>query len=148
MKDSKENRELVDKMKDSKENRELVDKIRDFNKASQLLKEKANGGSAPETMKQGGVEKRKGLTLKKFGPVRGAKMSKEEAWKAATKRSTRGSLSKENKENSSVLEAKMSEESGPGKDKKEPLRDIKKRLENKSLVKVTPVKSAWSRERS
>ena len=48
-------------MKDSKENRELVDKIRDFNKASQLLKEKANGGSAPETMKQGGVEKRKGL---------------------------------------------------------------------------------------
>ena len=35
-------------MKDSKENRELVDKIRDFNKASQLLKEKANGGSAPE----------------------------------------------------------------------------------------------------
>ena len=67
-------------------------------------------------------------------------MSKEEAWKAATKRSTRGSLSKEDKENSSVLEAKMSEESGSGKDKKEPLRDIKKRLENKSLVKVTPVK--------
>lgn len=78
--------------------------------------------------------------MKKFGPVRGAKMSKEEAWKAATKRSTRGSLSKEDKENSSVLEAKMSEESGSGKDRKEPLRDIKKRLENKSLVKVTPVK--------
>ena len=48
--------------------------------------------------------------MKKFGPVRGAKMSKEEAWNAATKRSTRGSLSKEDKENSSVLEAKMSEE--------------------------------------
>ena len=39
-----------------------------------------------------------------------------------------------------MLEAKMSEESGSGKDRKEPLRDIKKRLENKSLVKVTPVK--------
>merc|ERR1719427_1057544 len=100
---------------DSKENRELVDKIRDFNAASQLLKEKANGGSAPETMK-------KGLTLKKFGPVRGAKMTKEEAWKAATKRSTRGSLSKEEKENSAELESQMSEESGAGKHKKEPLR--------------------------
>lgn len=129
--DHKKNRELVDKIKDSKENRELVDKIRDFNKASQLLKEKANGGSAPEAMKQGGVEKGKGLTLK---------MTKEEAWNAATKRSTRGSLSKEDEENSSVLEAKMSEESGSGKVKKEPLKDIKKRLENKSLGKVTPVK--------
>ena len=49
--------ELVDK--DSKEDRELVNKIRDFNKASQLLKEKANGGSAPESMKQGGFEKGK-----------------------------------------------------------------------------------------
>ena len=57
--DHKKNRELVDKIKDSKENRELVDKIRDFNKASQLLKEKSNGGSAPETVKQGGVEKGK-----------------------------------------------------------------------------------------
>ena len=63
--DSKENRELVDKMKDfgnfkdSKENRELLDKIKDFNMASQLLKEKSNGGSAPETVKQGGVEKGK-----------------------------------------------------------------------------------------
>ena len=71
--------------------------------------------------------------MKKFGPVRGAKMTKEEAWKAATKRSTRASLSKEN-ENSVVLVTKMSEESGSGKDKKEPLREIKKRLENKSLV--------------
>jgi len=138
--DSKENRELVDKMRDSKENRELVDKIRDFNAASQLLKEKANGGSAPETMKKGSFERGKGLTLKKFGPVRGAKMTKEEAWKAATKRSTRGSLSKEEKENSAELESPMSEESGSGKPKKEPLRDIKKRLENKTFVKVTPVK--------
>ena len=67
-------------------------------------------------------------------------MTKEEAWKAATKRSTRGSLSKEDQENSTVLEAKISKELGSGKDKKEPLRDIKKRLENKSLAKVTPVK--------
>ena len=51
-------------MKDSKENRELVDKIRDFNKASQLLKEKANGGSAPETMKKGTFERGK-VTQKK-----------------------------------------------------------------------------------
>lgn len=50
--DSKENRELVDKMRDSKENRELVDKIKDFNKASQLLKRKSTGGSAPEVKKQ------------------------------------------------------------------------------------------------
>ena len=80
-----------------------------------------------------------GLTLKKFGPVKGAKMTKEEAWMAATKRSTRASLSKE-KENSLVLSTIMSEESGSRKDKKEPLKEIKKRLENKSLVKVTPVK--------
>ena len=66
--------------------------------------------------------------MKKFGPVRGAKMTKEEAWKAATKRSTRGSLSKEEKENSAEPEAQMSEESGAGKHKKEPFRDIKKRL--------------------
>ena len=63
--DSKGNKELVDKIedckdfKDSKENRELVDKIKDFNTASQLLKEKSNGGSAPETMKQGGFERGK-----------------------------------------------------------------------------------------
>ena len=62
--DSKENRELVDKMRDNKENRELVDKIRDFNAASQLLKEKANGGSAPETMKKGSFERGK-VTQKK-----------------------------------------------------------------------------------
>ena len=37
---------------DSKENRELVDKIKDFNKASQLLKRKSTGGSAPEVKKQ------------------------------------------------------------------------------------------------
>merc|ERR1711990_1076460 len=67
-------------------------------------------------------------------------MTKEEAWKAATKRSTRGSLSKEEKENSAEPEAQMSEESGAGKHKKEPLRDIKKRLENRTFVKVTPVK--------
>ena len=63
--DSKENRELVEKMKDfkdfkdSKENRELVDKIKDFNAASQLLKEKSNGGSAPENVKQGGFDRGK-----------------------------------------------------------------------------------------
>ena len=73
--------------------------------------------------------------MKKFGPVRGAKMTKEEAWKAATKRSTRGSLNKD-KENSIVLVTKMSEESRSEKGQKEPLREIKKRLENK----VTPVK--------
>ena len=67
-------------------------------------------------------------------------MTKEEAWKAATKRSTRGSLSKEEKENSAELESQMSEESRAGKHKKEPLRDIKKRLENRTFVKVTPVK--------
>ena len=44
---------------DSKENRELLDKIKDFNTASQLLKEKSNGGSAPETRKQGGFEREK-----------------------------------------------------------------------------------------
>ena len=49
---------------DSKENRELVDKIRDFNAASQLLKEKANGGSAPEMMKKGSFERGK-VTQKK-----------------------------------------------------------------------------------
>ena len=60
--ESKENRNLVEMMqdfKDSKESRELVDKIKDFNAASQLLKEKSNGGSAPETMKQGGFERGK-----------------------------------------------------------------------------------------
>ena len=67
-------------------------------------------------------------------------MTKEEAWEAATKRLTRGSLRKEDKENSTVLESNISEESGTGKARKEPLRDIKKRLENKSSVKVTPVK--------
>ena len=35
---------------------------------------------------------------------------------------------------------KMSDESGTGKDRKEPLREIKKRLENKTSSKVTPVK--------
>merc|ERR1719234_2173547 len=64
-------------------------------------------------------------------------MTKEEAWKAATKRSTRGNL---NKENSVALVTKMSEVSGSDDDRKEPFREIKKRLENKSMAKVTPVK--------
>ena len=84
------------------------------------------------------------MTLKKFGPVRGAKMTKEEAWKAATNtsriRSTRGSIREEDKENSVVLVTKISEESSSSGVRKEPLKEIKKRLENKSSVKVTPVK--------
>ena len=46
-----ESEQILESM-DSKENRELVDKIKDFNKASQLLKRKSTGGSAPEVKKQ------------------------------------------------------------------------------------------------
>ena len=71
-------------------------------------------------------------------------MTKEEAWKAATNtsrmRSTRGSIREEDKENSVVLVTKISEESSSSGVRKEPLKEIKKRLENKSSVKVTPVK--------
>ena len=46
-----ESEQILESM-DSKENRELVDKIKDFNKASQLLKRKSTGGLAAEVKKQ------------------------------------------------------------------------------------------------
>merc|ERR1719370_1546331 len=84
---------------DSKQDKELLDKIKDFNDASRKLKEKSVGGSAPDLPRKDST----GHKSKKPGPAKGLKMTKEEAWKAATTpklRVTRGSLTKE-KENMS-----------------------------------------------
>jgi len=152
---------------DSKQDKELLDKIKDFNEASRELKEKSVGGSAPDLPRKDSM----GHKSKKPGPAKGLKMTKEEAWKAATTsklRVTRGSLTREkenmnkdkgnddmDKENmrrdkeNDIMDKGNSEEfrstaniKEPLKDiknKKEPLKDIKKRLENMASVKATPI---------
>ena len=108
-----------------------------------------------------------GHKLKKPGPAKGLKMTKEEAWKAATTsklRVTRGSLTREkenmskDKENDNmdkenlrrdkendimdkefISTANIKEPLRDIKNKKEPLKDIKKRLENMASVKATPI---------
>ena len=102
-----------------------------------------------------------GHKSKKPGPAKGMKMTKEEAWKVATTsklRVTRGSLTREKenmskeKENdnmdkehlrrdkeSDIMTKGNSEELISTANKKEPLKDIKKRLENKASVKASPI---------
>ena len=144
---------------DSKQDKELLDKIKDFNDASRKLKEKSVGGSAPDLpRKDSTVRKAKlidtsfisntqGHKSKKPGPAKGLKMTKEEAWRAATTpklRVTRGSLTKE-KENMSkdeenddmdienskrdkendVMDQGNSEEFRSTVNMKEPLKDVK-----------------------
>ena len=146
---------------DSKQDKELLDKIKEFNDASRELKEKSVGGSAPDlprkdsrvsnTINISFLSDTQGHKSKKPGPAKGLKMTKEEAWRAATTsklRVTRGSLTREkehmskdkgndnmDKENmrrdqeSDIMDKGNSEEFRSTANIKEPLRDIKNKKE-------------------
>jgi len=141
---------------DSKNNRELRDKIKDFNSANQELKKNTKTVPASdikrEAMEGGKV---KGLAVKKFGPAR-VKLSKEEAWKIATsKRSTKSSEeSEKSTSNKSVnAETKPDDKVAKSLPKKPsskgeavPLHILKKKLNlSSSDAETTPVKSKKSK---
>ena len=54
---------------DSKQNKELLDKIKDFNEASRELKEKSVGGSAPDLPRKDSMVSKTKRSITHFSPI-------------------------------------------------------------------------------
>ena len=114
---------------DSKQDRVLMEKMKKFSSASQELRKSSR--TSPENIKREVLEggRVKGLAVRKFGPALGMHLSKEEAWKLATKskRNEEGEAGPRRKELTSTTSVSKKPELRSNSEAA-PLNELKKKL--------------------
>ena len=114
---------------DSKQDRALMEKMKKFSSAGKELRKSSR--TSPETIKKEVLEggRVKGLAVRKFGPALGMHLSKEDAWKLATKskRPEEGEAGPKRKELTSTTPVSKKAELRSNSDAA-PLNELKKKL--------------------